>query len=154
MLLDISKRYTYNKKKYIRNVKEVCLVKKAIITAAITGGIHTPTMSEHLPVTPRQIIDEILAVYEAGGTVCHVHVRDPDTGRPVSDTGLYREIISEVKRKCDIILCITTGGGIGMTAAQRVQAVSELGPELASFNAGSINFGLFHAVDKSNQTTC
>jgi uncharacterized protein (DUF849 family) len=123
-------------------------VKKAIITAAITGGIHTPTMSEHLPVTPRQIIDEILAVYEAGGTVCHVHVRDPDTGRPVSDTGLYREIISEVKRKCDIILCITTGGGIGMTAAQRVQAVSELGPELASFNAGSINFGLFHAVDK------
>jgi len=123
-------------------------MKKAIITAAITGAIHTPTMSPHLPVTPREIIDEILAVHAAGGTVCHVHVRDPETGKPVSETNLYREIVSEVKSKCDIIICITTGGGFGMTAAERVKAVTDLSPELASFNAGSINFALFHALDK------
>jgi len=78
-------------------------MRKAIITAAITGGIHTPTMSEHLPVTLQQIIDEILAVYEAGGTLCHIHVRDPETGKPVSDTDLYKEIASEVKKNAILL---------------------------------------------------
>ncbi|MCD6224751.1 MAG: 3-keto-5-aminohexanoate cleavage protein [Deltaproteobacteria bacterium] len=123
-------------------------MKKAIITAAITGGIHTPTMSPYLPITPRQIIDEILAVHQAGGTVCHVHVRDPETGKPVLDTELYKEIVTEVKSRCDIIICITTGGGLGMATAERVQGVIDLSPELASFNAGSINFALFHAADR------
>ena len=123
-------------------------MKKAIITAAITGAIHTPTMSQHLPITPGQIIDEILAVHQAGGTVCHVHVRNPETGKPVLDTELYQEIVTEVKSRCDIIICITTGGGLGMATAERVQAVIDLSPELASFNAGSINFALFHAADR------
>lgn len=121
---------------------------KRIITAAITGSIHTPTMSPHLPITPKQIIDEILAVHEAGGTVCHVHVRDPKTGQPVTDLDIFREIASTVKSKCDIILCLTTGGGLGMTAQERVQTVTTLSPELASFNAGSVNFALFHAMDR------
>jgi len=121
---------------------------KRIITAAITGSIHTPTMSPHLPITPEQIIDEILAVHEAGGTVCHVHVRDPKTGQPVTDLEIFREIASTVKSKCDIILCLTTGGGLGMSAEERVQTVSTLSPELASFNAGSINFALFPAMEK------
>ncbi len=123
-------------------------MKKAIVTAAITGSIHTPTMSPHLPVTPQQIIDEILAVHEAGGTVCHVHTRDPETGRPVTDLDMYREIASTVKSRCDIILCLTTGGGAGMSAEERLQTVTTLSPELASFNAGSINFGIFPLAQK------
>lgn len=123
-------------------------MEKRIITAAITGSIHTPTMSPYLPITPEQIIDEILAVHEAGGTVCHVHVRDPKTGQPVTDLDIFREIASTVKTKCDIILCLTTGGGLGMSAEERVQTVATLSPELASFNAGSVNFALFQAMDK------
>jgi uncharacterized protein (DUF849 family) len=105
-------------------------------------------MSPYLPITPEQIIDEILAVHEAGGTVCHVHVRDPKTGMPVSDVSLFREIAVAVKRKCDIVLCFSTGGGAGMTTEERVRVVTELKPELASFNAGSINFGIFPALEK------
>jgi uncharacterized protein (DUF849 family) len=121
---------------------------KVIITAAITGSMVTPTMSPYLPITPKHIIDEILAVHEAGGTVCHVHVRDPKTGMPASDVSLFREIASMVKSKCDIILCFSTGGGAGMTTEERVKVVTELRPELASFNAGSINFGIFPALEK------
>jgi uncharacterized protein (DUF849 family) len=121
---------------------------KRIITAAITGSIHTPTMSPHLPITPQQIIEEILAVHEAGGTVCHVHVRNPETGQPVTDLDIFREIASTVRSKCNIILCLTTGGGFGMSAEERVQTVTTFSPELASFNAGSVNFALFHAMDK------
>ena len=123
-------------------------MEKRIITAAITGSIHTPTMSPYLPITPEQIIDEILAVHEAGGTVCHVHVRDPKTGQPVTDLDIFREIASTVKTKCNIILCLTTGGGLGMSAEERVQTVATLSPELASFNAGSVNFALFQAMEK------
>jgi len=121
---------------------------KAIITAAITGSIHTPTMSPYLPITPQQITDEILGVHEAGGTVCHVHVRDPKTGQPVTDLDIFREIAGTVKSKCDIVLCLTTGGGLGMSAEERVQTVATFSPELASFNAGSVNFALFPAMDK------
>jgi len=123
-------------------------MEKRIITAAITGSIHTPTMSPYLPITPEQIVDEILAVHEAGGTVCHVHVRDPETGQPVTNLDTFQEIASTIKRKCDIILCLTTGGGLGMSAEERVQTVTTFSPELASFNAGSVNFGLFHMMEK------
>jgi uncharacterized protein (DUF849 family) len=128
-------------------------MEKRIITAAITGSIHTPTMSPYLPITPEQIIDEILAVHEAGGTVCHVHVRDPKTGQPVTDLDIFREIASTVKTKCDIILCLTTGGGLGMSAEERVQTVATLSPELASFNAGSVNFALFQAMEANTFKT-
>jgi uncharacterized protein (DUF849 family) len=127
------------------------MMRKAIITAAITGSIHTPTMSPHLPITPQQIIDEILAVHEAGGTVCHVHTRDPKTGQPVTDLGIYQKIVSRVKNQCDIILCLTTGGGAGMTAEERLQTVTALSPELASFNAGSVNFGIFPLLQKHQE---
>ena len=80
--------------------------------------------------------------------MCHVHVRDPKTGQPVTDLGIFREIASTVKCNCDIILCLTTGGGLGMSAEERLQTVTTFGPELASFNAGSVNFALFHALDK------
>jgi uncharacterized protein (DUF849 family) len=123
-------------------------MKKAIITAALTGSIHTPSMSEYLPVTARQLIDEILAVHAAGGTAVHLHVRDQKTGLPNADQDIYREIATEVKKNCDIILCTTTGGKLGEPVEKRVAVASSLKPELATLNAGSLNFALFHIVDK------
>lgn len=116
---------------------------KAIITAAITGSIHTPTMSPYLPITPAQIADEAVRAWEAGAAVAHIHVRDPQTGRPSPSLDLFGQVIAEVKSRCDIVLCLTTGGGLGMTAQERVGVVSRFKPELASFNAGSLNFALF-----------
>lgn len=121
---------------------------KAIITAAISGGIHTPGMSQYLPITPKEIADEAVRAYEAGAAVCHIHARNPQTGQPVSDTDVYKEILAGVKSKCNAVICITTGGALGMTAEQRLIPVSTFKPELASFNAGSINFALFHALDR------
>jgi uncharacterized protein (DUF849 family) len=121
---------------------------KAIVTAAITGSIHTPSMSPHLPITPRQIADEAVAAWEAGAAVAHIHVRDPRTGQPSADIGLMEEVLVSIKSRCDVVVCVTTGGGLGMTAAQRLIPVSTFKPELASFNAGSLNFALFHALDK------
>ena len=121
---------------------------KAIITAAVSGAIHTPTMSPHLPITPQQLIDDIMSVYEAGGAVAHLHVRDPETGQPKADQEIFREVAAEVKKRCDIVLCMTTGGSLGDTVENRARVVSTLEPELASLNAGSINFALFHVVPK------
>ena len=123
-------------------------MKKTIITAALTGSIHTPSMSPYLPITARQLTDEILAVHEAGGAVAHIHVRDHETGIPNAEQDIYREIAAEVKNRCDIILCTTTGGKLGETVEKRVAVASSLRPELASLNAGSLNFALFHVVDK------
>ena len=105
-------------------------------------------MSPYLPITPEQLIDEILAVHEAGGAVAHLHVRDPKDGCPNADQDIFREIATEVKKHCDIILCTTTGGRLGESVEKRVQVVSTLKPELASLNAGSLNFALFHVADK------
>lgn len=123
-------------------------MEKAIITAAITGSIHTPAMSPYLPIAPKQIIDEVIKVHEAGGAVAHIHVRDPQTGYPIADLDAYREIAIEVKKKCDIVLCFTTGGRLGEPVEKRVKAVSTLKPEMCSLNAGSLNFGLFQVVDR------
>ncbi|MFH1135571.1 MAG: 3-keto-5-aminohexanoate cleavage protein [Pseudomonadota bacterium] len=121
---------------------------KAIITAAVTGAIHTPAMSPYLPLTPRQLIDDIMSVHEAGGAVAHLHVRDPKTGQPKADQEIFREVVVEVKRRCDIVICITTGGSLGDTVENRGRAISTLKPELASLNAGSLNFALFQVVPK------
>jgi len=123
-------------------------MKKVIVTAAITGSIHTPSMSPYLPLTPEQIAEEAVKVYEAGGAVAHVHVRDPKTGIPNADQDAYREIAVEVKKRCDLILCFTTGGRLGEPVEKRLKVVSSLKPELSSLNAGSLNFALFHVVDK------
>ncbi len=121
---------------------------KAVITAAITGSIHTPTMSDYLPITPKQIADEAVRAYEAGAAVCHVHARNPETGMPVPDVNLMKEIITGIKSRCNMVVCITTGGGLGMTMEQRVAPVNLYKPELASFNAGSINFALFPVIPR------
>ena len=121
---------------------------KAIITAAITGSIHTPSMSQYLPITPQEIADEAVGAWEAGAAVCHIHVRNPGTGQPTPDINLFKETITGIKSRCNIVVCITSGGGLGMTAEQRLVPVSTFKPELASFNAGSVNFALFHALER------
>jgi len=122
--------------------------RKAIITAAVTGAIHTPTMSPHLPITPKQLVDDIMSVYKAGGAVAHLHVRDPKSGQPMADQDIFMEVATEVKRRCDIVICATTGGSLGDSVENRARVVSSLKPELASLNAGSMNFALFHVAEK------
>jgi uncharacterized protein (DUF849 family) len=121
---------------------------KAVITAAISGSIHTPSMSKYLPITPQEIADDAVRAYEAGAAVCHIHVRNPETGQPISDVNLFKEVITRIKSKCNMVVCITSGGGLGMTAEQRLIPVATFKPELSSFNAGSVNFALFHALDR------
>ena len=123
---------------------------KAVVTAAITGGIHTPSMSKYLPITPQEIADEAVRAYDAGAAVVHIHVRDPETGQPSPDLNLFRETITSVKSRCNVVICITTGGGVGMSLEERLSPVTAFKPELASFNAGSGNFGLFQAAERFN----
>jgi uncharacterized protein (DUF849 family) len=105
-------------------------------------------MSPYLPYKPNHLVDEIVAAADEGCAICHLHVRDPETGKPASDVNLFREISTKVKSRCDVILCYTTGGGLGMAVEERVKPVIELKPEMASFNAGSINFCLLPALEK------
>lgn len=121
---------------------------KVVVTAAITGAIHTPTMSSYLPITPEQIADQAVGAYEAGAAVVHIHVRNPETGQPVSDMGLFRQVLTSIKSKCNVVICTTTGGGLGMTLEERLKVVPTFKPELASFNAGSINFALFDIPER------
>ena len=116
---------------------------KFIVTTAITGAVSTPSMSPYLPITPEEIADEAVRAYEAGSAVAHIHVRDPKTGAPSREVELYREVATRVKAKCDMILCMTTGAGIGATVEERLRSVIALSPELATFSYGSMNFGLF-----------
>ena len=115
---------------------------KVIITAAITGGVHVPSQSPYLPITPDQIVDECVRAGEAGAAVAHIHVRDPENGRPIPSMELFRDVAERVKQRSNIILCTTTGGAPGMTHEERVGVVRELAPELASCNMGSMNFSL------------
>ncbi len=115
---------------------------KVIITAAITGGVHVPSQSPYLPITPDQIVDECVRAGEAGAAVAHIHVRDPENGRPVPSMELFRDVAERVKQRSNIVLCTTTGGAPGMTHEERVGVVRELSPELASCNMGSMNFSL------------
>ncbi|MFY9173759.1 MAG: 3-keto-5-aminohexanoate cleavage protein [Peptococcia bacterium] len=122
---------------------------KRIISCAITGSIHVPTMSPYLPITPDEIAQNALDAAAAGAAIVHIHARNPENGQPSSDLNLYREIIDKIRAKNqDVIICITTGGGAGMTVEQRVAVVPEFKPELASMNCGSINWGLFPILDK------
>jgi uncharacterized protein (DUF849 family) len=121
---------------------------KVIVSCAVTGAIHTPTMTPHLPITPGEIAQEAIAAAEAGASSVHIHVRDPRTGEPTMDLGLFQEVCQEIHRKSDVIICITTGGAPTMTPEERMVAVKKFRPELATINMGSINFGLFHLIDR------
>nr|WP_067290179.1 3-keto-5-aminohexanoate cleavage protein [Marinobacterium profundum] len=122
-----------------------------IITCAVTGGIHTPTMSKHLPITPAQIAAESIAAAEAGASIIHLHARDPETGRPTPDPKVFMQFLPVIKHNCDAIINVSTGGGLGMTLEQRLEAALVTKPEMASLNSGSINFGIFPLLQKHNE---
>jgi len=124
------------------------MAKKVVITAAVTGAVHIPSMSEYLPITPEQIIDEAVAANKAGAAVVHLHARDPKTGKPSSDPELMKQITDGVRERCNVVIGITTGGAIGMNIEERLAAVPKCKAELASCNAGSVNFCFSPIADK------
>ncbi len=116
---------------------------KVIISCAITGAIHTPSMSPHLPVTPKQIAEAAIGAAEAGAAIVHLHARDPETGRPDQSPAAFARFLSTVRQRSDCVINITTGGAPWMQVRERVKPAAEFRPELASLNMGSMNFGLF-----------
>lgn len=121
---------------------------KIIISCAVTGSIHVPSMSPYLPITPEQIIENCLGAAAAGASSLHVHVRDPKTGEPTMNLDLFKEVCQEIHTKSDVVINITTGGAPTMTPEERMVGVRKFRPELASINMGSFNFALFPAMDK------
>lgn len=116
---------------------------KVIITCAVTGSIHTPTMSPHLPITPDEIAEQGLAAVEAGAAILHLHARDPETGQPTADPDVFMQFLPRIREQSDAIINITTGGSSLMTLEERLAAPNLAEPEMASLNMGSMNFGLF-----------
>ncbi len=122
--------------------------KSVIITCAPTGGIHTPTMSPYLPITPQQIAEASLGAAEAGAAIVHLHARNPETGRPDPRPELFQEFMSTIAASSDVVMNVSTGGGLGMTREERLRAAVAVSPEMASLNVGSLNFGIFPMADK------
>jgi uncharacterized protein (DUF849 family) len=121
---------------------------KVIVSCAITGSIHTPSMSPYLPVTPDQIAHDAIAAAEAGAAILHLHARDPETGRPESTPESYAQFLPRIRQGCDAIVNITTGGGLGMTLDERLAAAKWARPEIASMNMGSFNFNISGAGER------
>jgi uncharacterized protein (DUF849 family) len=121
---------------------------KVIITCATTGSIHTPTMSPHLPLTPNDIAEQSVAAAEAGAAIIHLHARDPENGRPTPDPDVFMQFLPRIKQACDAVVNVTTGGGHGMTLAERLAAPLRAKPEMCSLNMGSMNFGLYPMLDR------
>src|SRR5919201_2096455 len=113
------------------------------VSCALTGGMTVPGQSPAIPVTPDEIVASGVAAREAGAAILHVHVRDPETGRPSADLGLFTEVVEALRERTDAIIQPTTGGGVGMTIDERARVVTALRPEMATFNTGSFNFGIF-----------
>ena len=121
---------------------------KVIVTCAVTGAIHTPSMSPHLPVTPDEIAEQAIAAAEAGAAVLHLHARDPETGRPTQDPEVFGQFLPRIKQATDAVVNITTGGSPHMSVDERLRPATHFKPEVASLNMGSINFGLFPMLDR------
>ena len=117
--------------------------KKVIITCAVTGAVHTPSMSPYLPVTSQQIEEAAVGAVEAGAAIVHLHARNPVDGRPSQDPALFREFVGNIKSRCNGVINLTTGGSPLMTVEERLQPALQLQPEVASLNMGSMNFGLY-----------
>jgi uncharacterized protein (DUF849 family) len=121
---------------------------KVIITCAVTGSIHTPSMSPHLPVTPNEIADAALGAAEAGAAIVHLHARDPENGAPTQDPEIFHRFLPKIAAKSDVVVNITTGGAATMTIEDRLQPALQLKPEVASLNMGSMNFGLYEMLGR------
>jgi uncharacterized protein (DUF849 family) len=122
--------------------------KPVIITCAITGSLHTPSMSPHLPITPAEIAAESIAAAAAGASILHLHARDPKDGRPTADPRVFQEFLPRIRAGTDAIVNLTTGGAPGMTIDERLAAPEAASPEMTSLNMGSINVGLFPAAER------
>jgi len=122
--------------------------KPVIITCAVTGSIHTPTMSPHLPITPGEIVDAAVGAAEAGASIIHLHARDPENGKPTADTDTWLQFLPDIKQQTDAVINVSTGGSPGMTVEERLAAALQLKPEMASLNMGSMNFGLYPLLEK------
>jgi uncharacterized protein (DUF849 family) len=121
---------------------------KIIITCAVTGGIHTPTMSDALPYTPDDIATQAIAAAEAGAAILHLHARDPQNGSPTPSPDVFMQFLPRIKQSTDAVINITTGGGLNMTVEQRLAAPLVTKPEMCSLNMGSMNFGIFPLADR------
>ncbi|AOB31693.1 3-keto-5-aminohexanoate cleavage protein [Bordetella sp. H567] len=121
---------------------------KVIITCAVTGAIHTPSMSPHLPVTADEIAEAAIGAARAGAAVLHLHARDPKTGKPSQDPALFEPFLKRIKQETDAVINITTGGSPHMTVEERMRPAATFKPEVASLNMGSMNFGLFPMLDR------
>lgn len=124
------------------------LRRKVVITCAVTGAIHTPSMSPHLPVTADEIAAAAIGAFEAGAAVVHLHARDPVDGRPDQNPELFRPFLEKIKAATNVVINITTGGAPTMTVEERLRPCAHFKPEVASLNMGSMNFGLFPMLDR------
>jgi uncharacterized protein (DUF849 family) len=122
--------------------------RKVIITCAITGSIHTPSMSPYLPITPDQIAEQAITAAQAGAAILHLHARDPVDGRPSFEPSVYRQFLPRIHAATDAVINITTGGSITMTLDQRLAAALDISAEMSSCNMGSMNFAIFPVLDK------
>ena len=122
--------------------------KSVIISCAVTGSIHTPTMSPYLPITPAEIADGAIGAAEAGAAIVHLHARMPEDGRPTQDTEVFRQFLPKIKAASDVVINLTTGGASTMAIEERLQPALKLKPEVASLNMGSMNFGLYEMIPR------
>ena len=127
------------------------MAKPVIISCAVTGSLHVPSMSPYLPITPDQIASESIAAAEAGASIIHLHARDPKNGRPTSDKNVFAEFLPRIKQATSAVLNISTGGAPGMTLEERLAASEWASPEMASLNMGSMNVGLFPIAARIEQ---
>lgn len=127
------------------------MAKSVIITCAATGGIHTPTMSPYLPITPSQIATAAIEAAEAGASIIHLHARDPETGKPDPRPETFMQFLPVIKQATDAVINVSTGGGLGMTMDERLAAAMKASPEMASLNMGSMNFGIFPLLEKYSE---
>ena len=124
------------------------MANKVIITCAVTGAIHTPSMSPYLPVTPEEIADAAIGAARAGAAIVHLHAREPKDGRPTQDPKMFLQFLPRIKAASDVVINLTTGGAPTMTIEDRLQPALQLKPEVASLNMGSMNFGLYEMIPR------
>jgi uncharacterized protein (DUF849 family) len=122
--------------------------RKVIITCAVTGAIHTPTMSPHLPITPAEIADGAIGAAKAGAAIVHLHARMPADGKPTQDPEVFKQFLPKIKATTDVVINLTTGGAPTMSVEERLQPALKLKPEVASLNMGSMNFGLYEMIPR------
>ena len=127
------------------------MANKVIITCAVTGSIHTPSMSPHLPITPEEIAEAAIGAAKAGAAIVHLHAREPKDGRPTQDPKMFMQFLPKIKAGSNVVINLTTGGAPTMSIQDRLQPALQLKPEVASLNMGSMNFGLYEMIPRVKQ---